>query len=464
MLFNHLPDELFAPLSGSNKAIYQTVLLELADVFFDEDSVDPFIPRDLVRSSIEEAIVRHGFRHWVPEQEGEGDSVRSVPETAGRIYRRLIQTGWLEEETKLYRTFVLMAPAVSFTLRALVSVARQAKRSYGGTILNVLSSVEFAINDPEHRGLALQEAAATAAQFSAHLTDMLLGLRELRRSIAATNDPKRILKGFFEEFVERILVADYKTLKTQNNPFRFRRQILAQLRDLQFDPPKLAALARHYQEQLGLSYVESQNLVHKHITRVIRIFDSVDERLSIIDDFRFRLEKRVADTVRYMDKTTPGLSAYLQRLITAVSEHDEETIPAIGTLNQPAFISPRSVRVPPRRRPVPPPRVIRQQAIDPEVLALRERFKSFKARREVSAEKVGAYLETQLASKARIDAKDFAIDSIEDYVCFSYVRHMMSMGKQGKQLSQLYRIQFKETYTCVGGMVECRDFVIERIN
>ncbi|PPC76387.1 hypothetical protein C4K68_15640 [Pokkaliibacter plantistimulans] len=464
MLFNHLPDELFGPLAGTNKAVYQAVLLELADLFFDEDAVDPFIPRDLVRSSIEDAVVKYGVRHLAPEGDHDHEPPRSVAETAARIYRRLLLTGWLEEETRLYRTFVLMSPAISYVLRSLVSVARQGKRSYGGTILNVLSSVESAINDPEGRGLALQEAASTAAQFSAHLTDILLGLRELRKNIAATNDPQRILKGFFEEFVERILVADYKTLKTQNNPFRFRRQILSHLKELQFDPPKLAALARHYQEQMDVTYVEGQNQVHQHISRVIRIFESVDQRLSLIDDFRFRLEKRVADTVRYMDKTTPGMSAYLQRMISAVAEHSDEQIPLVASLYQPAFLSPRSIRVPPKRRPTPPPRVIRQIQIDPAVLELRERFKQFKARREVSVDKVGTYMQMQFAGRKQMRASDFSIDSIEDYVCFSYVRHLGSLGKQGKSLSKSYRIRFEDTYTCVGGMVECRDFVIERID
>ncbi|WP_305857790.1 Wadjet anti-phage system protein JetA family protein [Balneatrix alpica] len=464
MLFNHLPEELFAPLAGTNKAVYQAVLMELADLFFDEDAVDPFVPRDLVRSAIEEAVIKYGLRQWAPESESDQEPPRSTADFAARIYRRLLQTGWLEEETKLFRTYVLMAPAISYVLRALVGVARQQKRSYGGTILNVLSSVEAAIADPEGRGLTLAEAARTAADFSAHLTDMLLGLRELRRAIASTNDPQRILRGFFEEFVERILVADYKTLKTQNNPFRFRRQILALLKDLQFDPPKLAALAHHYQDQLDLSYVEAQNRVHQHISRILRIFESIDQRLQIIDEFRFRLEKRVADTVRYMDKTTPGMAARLQRLISAVAQLPEERIPCVDTLDQPAFIAPRSIRVPPKRRPPPAPRVIQQVQIDPEVLALRERFKAYKARREVSAEKVDFYLQEQLLGRRQLQANEFSINSIEDFICFSYVRHLAALGKTGKGLAANYRIQFKDSYVTVAGMVECRDFQIERID
>ena len=64
MLFNKLPDDLFLPLGGKNRQVYQAVLLSLADLFFDEDLVDPFVPKDLIRSSIEDTVVKLGVRRW----------------------------------------------------------------------------------------------------------------------------------------------------------------------------------------------------------------------------------------------------------------------------------------------------------------------------------------------------------------------------------------------------------------
>ena len=145
MLFNKLPQDLFVPLSGKNRQIYQKVLTELADLFFDEDLIEPFIAKDLVRSTIEDTVVLIGLRVWEQEDEDPEDDYqppRSTAEYANRIYRRLVSTGWLEEEQQIYKSYVLMAPANSFLLRSLVSIARMEKRSYGGAVLNVLSSLE----------------------------------------------------------------------------------------------------------------------------------------------------------------------------------------------------------------------------------------------------------------------------------------------------------------------------------
>lgn len=467
MLFNKLPNDLFLPLSGQNRHIYQAVLVELADLFFDEDLIDPFIPRDLVRSTIEEAVIKHGIRSWSPENEEDEADEHEVPkssaEYANRIYRRLVKTGWLDEDQQLYRTFVLMSPSISYVLRTLMDVATFQKKSYGGVVLNVLSSVEAAIKDPSGRGLTLQEAARVASEFSAHLTDMLLGLRELKQNIAATTNAQEIVKDFFEHFVGVILVSDYKTLKTYNNPFRFRRQLLGMLKELQFDQATLAQLVSHYQEVLELSEVEAQAKVNSHITRIIRIFDSVDQRLAAIDDFRFRLEKRVADTVRYMDKTTPGMSSRLSRLITKLAEADEADIPVATTIDSYAFVSAKSVRSAPRKRSAPELRVITQKVIDPQVLHMRQLFKEYKERRQVNGSKVDAYIEDQLAGRESIQAKDFQIDTIEDYICFSYVRHLPSLGKRGQSVHGKYRLIFGQDYVNINDMVECRDFTLTRL-
>ena len=466
MLFNKLPDDLFLPLSGQNRQVYQAVLISLADLFFDEDLVDPFVPKDLVRSTIESAVVRLGVRRWEPEEGDTEEELQDVPrstaEYTSRIYRRLVVTGWLEEEQRIYRTYVLLSPANSFLLRTLVSISNLEKRSYGGAVLNVLSSLESAINDPQGRGITLSEAAQTASDFSAHLTDMMLGLRELKINLSLTNNPQEIVRNFFDRFVEHILVSDYKTLKTKNNPFRFRQQILSHLRDLQFDTLKLEQLIIHYQEQFEVDIHDAEARVQQHINRIIRIFESVDQRLATIDDFRYRLEKRVSDTVRYMDKTTPGMASRLSRVIADIAQKDGREIPRVKTLETVGFLAPGSVRAPVKRRTTAEPRVITKQEIDPKVLHLRQLFKEYKERREVKIDRVEAYLERHLIGRDRANAKDFEIDSIEDYICFSYIRHMKSMGKKARKTSERYDISFQENYVSVADMVECRDFCITR--
>jgi hypothetical protein len=115
-----------------------------------------------------------------------------------------------------------------------------------------------------------------------------------------------------------------------------------------------------------------------------------------------------------------------------------------------------------RRRIQAEPKVITQQVIDPKVLELRQLFKEFKERREVRIDLIESYLDRHFAEQETLRADEFKIDTIEDYICFSYIRHLASLGKKAKKVADQFNIQFNDQYTQVAGMVECRDFVIYR--
>ncbi len=125
-------------------------------------------------------------------------------------------------------------------------------------------------------------------------------------------------------------------------------------------------------------------------------------------------------------------------------------------------MSAKSIRNAPKRRTPPTPTVIHQKVIDPQVLLLRQRFKEYKERRQVTGAKVEAYIQAQLAGRQQLRAQDFSIETIEDYICFSYVRHMASLGAKGKHVIGKYHLEFADAYVNVADMVECRDFTLSR--
>jgi len=106
--------------------------------------------------------------------------------------------------------------------------------------------------------------------------------------------------------------------------------------------------------------------------------------------------------------------------------------------------------------------VIRPVEIDPRVLELRQLFKEYKARREVKPENIELYVERHLIDKKQIKATDFTIECIEDYICFSYLRPLRSLGKKGRGTANKYEIKSEDNYVNVADMVECRDFSIQR--
>ncbi|MEN8220181.1 MAG: Wadjet anti-phage system protein JetA family protein [Pseudomonadota bacterium] len=466
MLFEKLPETIFQPLCGPNRLIYQNVLIALGkNIFFDEESADIFPEKEKIRREIEETLARQDALKWSQEENDDDILPSTRSEYANRIYHRLVQAGWLEEETEGYNTHLIMTQPVSYLLRSLNNISQLQKEHYGGTVLSILNNIEAALQNPKERGISLQEAFRTARSFSNHLTDMSHGLRDLQKQIVATKEPKVILARFFEEFVAHILVADYKTLKTQNNPFRFRHKILDILQALKFNPEKTRALISSYQKQLNIDESQARRIVDEHISSIFNIFESVDQKLEKIDDFRFRLEKRVADTVRYMEITSPGVESRITKILEQIKQFTGElnTIPVLKTLARPKPISSKSLKSPLKRRKPPERRVIQTKPVNPAILALREQIKAYESKRRITPQYVKDYIERQLGKRHALQAQEFHIESVQDYFAFTQIPRLPYLGRLWQKLASQYIIEMDEwEIVNVQGLLECRDFTIQR--
>lgn len=471
MLFQKLPDDIFRPLAGPNRHLYEDVLLALYPVFFDENEAEDFFPRrDAVIAEIQEALGRIERLQWVAESAEDGEEIEpfpSVPRCADYLYHRLIRTGWLEEDQEGYNKTVVMPPIVSTLLSALISISHNEKKSYGGTVLGILVQIEAAINNPEEMGQLLIEAVDNTRKFNSHLTSIIYGLKDIQSQIIASRSPRDIFASFFDDFVTNILIADYKTLQSENNPFRFRTRILQQLRLLQGKYDTAVAIAQHYHERYGDSEAKALLRVMDDIQYLVRSFELVDRRLAKIDQFRARLEERVAETVRYLDKTTPGMrnrvAAVLEQfgaLGPAATERLGD-FPSPPTLLNHHILAPNSIRTTVRRRTQLSGQILRDAAVSDDVIAKSRALTQYMARRRVTPEKVVAYLERHLAQREEVTAQEMTIETVEDYVAFTHVKYLSKLGGKGNGLAARYVVT-PIGEPCRNHWLECGGFVVKR--
>lgn len=468
MLFKKLPDDVFRPLAGPNRHLYESVLLALYPVFFDENEAEDFFPRrDAVIREIEETLGRIERLQWVAESaedQEEMDPFPSVPRCADYLYHRLLRTGWLEEDQEGYNKSVVMPPIVSSLLSALISISHNEKKSYGGTVLGILVQIEAAMNNPEEMGQLFIEAVDNTRKFNSHLTSIIYGLKDLQSQIVASRAPREIFATFFDDFVTNILIADYKTLQSENNPFRFRTKILQHLRALQGEWETAQAITRHYCEQYGLTEAAATLRYMDHMQYLLRSFELVDRRLAKIDQFRARLEDRVAETVRYLDKTTPGMRNRIAAVLQGVGKQGGTVrceLPPPPTLLSHQLLSPSSIRTGFKRRIPVTGQVLREAAVSAEVVARSRALTEYMAKRRVTPEKVAAYLERHLEDRDQVDAAELTIESVEDYIAFTHIKQLHRLGGKANSLSARYLVTPGEEL-CRKSLIECPGFTVKR--
>jgi len=472
VLFGRLPGHLFAPLAGPNRGIYGEVLLGLYSLFFEHEHHEVFPSRETVRAEIEEQLSRMARLQWMQEeadQSGDDETdLASVAVMAQRVYRRLVETGWLEEEQEGYRVRVVVQPEVGTLLGTLVEIGRQQRVFYGGMVLSIYNNVRNAVDDPQGQALAFREAARDAQRFSRHLNNMVYGLKGLLQEVTELSDRRLVLGHFFDDFVERFLVADYKRLKTRNNPFRYRAQILGLLRDIQFSPELKDRFQAGYREQIALT---GPDAVRRELDRDLRVlcgvFEQVDGHLDRIDRYRYRFERRVADTIRYLDRTLPGMAPRCAQLIErlgvalGVRRLGEDSLRDTLPLAKPLPLGVASLRPPSVSRQPPTPTAIQVRSVDPAVLARQRALREYVNRRRVDVGRIVGYIERHLQNRECIDGEALAINTAEDFIAFAHLRHLPHLGAQGQRAARQYIVRVEDGLM-ENEFVRCPRFSVRR--
>jgi hypothetical protein len=468
LLFNKLPDEIFKPLAGPNRYLYEEILLFLFRYFSDEDLTNEaiFPRRSHVKREIEELLARKGRLLSIINEEESGDDVLNIPERAADyIYKRLVQTGWLEEEMDGYHVNVLMPPHASLLLEALEGVANSEKKNYGSTIASIYLQLDAIVNRPTENARAFVEVVRSARDFTRHLQNIFSGLRGFQDLITRQRDPKLALSTFFDDFIENLLISDYKSLQAENNPFRHRTRVLDLLFQIEHLESPMEALTEVYREDRRLSQEQAREKVLQDLRFIARVFLSVDRRLDAIDLYRMRLESRVAELVRHMDRNVPDMTNRGIKLLEKLSKKmGNEADGNVADLPQPSrwftlsLVSPRSARKPHKRRQPQYIELPKEKELDPEIKGQKRLIKEYLQRRVMSPAKIEEYLDRQMMEKTSLTAEDFEIETVEDLLAFAFVPFLGHMRGSSESTFSIRRTG-KRIET---PWMECSDFVVER--
>jgi len=436
LLFKKLPDEIFRPLAGPNRYLFEEVLLFLFKYLSDEDLTNEaiFPRRSLVKSEIEELLARKGRMLHIVIEDGVsgGEAISDHPaQAANYIYSRLVQTGWLEEEEEGYNVNVLMPPHANLLLEALVEVATAEKKNYGGTVASINLQLEAIVRLPQENAHAFVEVVRSAREFTRHLQNILSGLRGFQEIIASHRDPRLALATFFDDFVENLLISDYKSLQSENNPFRHRSRVLQNLLYIEYSSDILECLLKVYQDDKKLPLEKARNQVIQDLHFITRVFQSVDRRLTAIDRYRVRLESRVTEMVRYLDRSVPDLAERGMKLLGVLGatslQHptaDLDNLPAPSKSLEITLMGPKSLRGPRKRREEQVIELVKRKELSPEVRQRRQLAKEYLRRRTITPAKISAFLLKQMGDQQIMSAKEFTIETAEDLMAFCFAPFM----------------------------------------
>lgn len=431
-LFGYLPETLFKPLSGPKKHVYARLLIRLYERVYSARILETPLREEVVKQ-IEIGLSEFGIGSMGELSEGDPDEDQTTSQAHYLAYYRLRDTGWLTEETEKWRTYVDINPDAFMVLGAITDFGNSRVR-VAGAVVDVKNNLEAAFREPETMAQGLANAHDTAARFARSMRRILAGMREIEDRILGNPNAAAILRTFFQDFVDGLLIADYKQLKTSNNPYRHRRTIASLAGDMLADAGLIGKISRAYIEQgvmaAGATIVTAEERVIAELGKIKSVFEDVGPFMDKIEDFRDRLERRIRTTVHYMDVMGEGSTERIVRLIEQLSKigSDEVDIrlrsPDVGLpITSLALYTPPPPKAPPERTRFKVPKQ------DPYLRAYVQATTEFDRMVRVTDQKLLEFARRQMQGRDRVSSEEIEIGSIPDLFAYRAIPNLAAVGR-----------------------------------
>lgn len=442
-VFGKLPEDLFKPLAAEGRHFYASLLIRLYDRSFSSvgliprkaallDEIEDFIGvYEKAKGNLSNevtAIPLSATEQREMKREPEGHDTRRYSS-----YRYLLRCGWLIELKDKFRRTVDMSPEGRLILQEILKIATGDVRSYGGAVLSVLASLDSAMNSPDDRSEAIDNAHEHSLNFSHHLRTIATRMRQAEQHVYAQKGVASLFKVFFEDYISEFIIKDFKTLYTRNNPFRFRTSILERVVDIRANSLLIGRLAKGFVNEGRANSVEhAEAVILSRLEDIHRVFDAIDDQLQSIEETQSRISERIQTTIRFMDRHVDSVAGRITRAVTALANcplDKDDFVPGNDhLLNSPGILAPYHLyEYKEVKKPIGQTR-LHIIPDDPAVVAMSEAKKVYFDRVKITVERMRAFAHKVLDDRESIKGSDIKIETVDDFIRFQRLREIKTMS------------------------------------
>ena len=427
-LFAAIPPTLFGPLASLNAPLYWAALARFYQYEFEEGTTALVRPTAVelaewvIRASPLWSVARERLLTELGEESNQAGAEapfydqdvaeRELHSLAKRIVDRLESAGWFHFEYQSRLGEVLnFYPYAARILDPLLRIARDEQpvlQSYAIGILQALRTDTIGTRP----GYAIREAKEKTAEFTRELKVLNRNIYIATRRLV---DDARTASGVLEELLSRYqrrVMGSFHRLKTIDNPFRHRGEILLRLDDIETNETLLDKAARWYGEQFELDGASAYANVRDTIHTIRLQIERLPSLLNDIDIRNARFSGSARNRLTYLLSKNRHIDGQLQGLIDALATGKVEALPF--DIYRARFLAEDFLYVPRERAAVIGPTPLGEPIVlNPA--AMRERARRILAQ-PFGRRAIARYVLAALGPRGRMPATQLPVANDDDYV------------------------------------------------
>ncbi|WP_049637545.1 Wadjet anti-phage system protein JetA family protein [Methylophilus sp. TWE2] len=465
LLFERLPERIFAPLASPNRQRYWALLCTLHANRFGPDAPLPpskgFAVREILQDIQDELLSQDSWENEDGQPLETDFSVR-----AHMIFNRLSDSGWFRMESFGLEKRVTMRPAVSKFLTFMVSFAETGPVFVSGKIRSIELNIQQVL-DGQADGDTLSETADQARSLMEHVRNTGTTVRDIMDSLSKETATAQYVRLFFNQYIENVFIGDYRELRTKEHPLSRRPQILRAVGEIQESEQHRARLIGWYESRRCAGDRRRAEMLFERDIQRLQDLRRIDEYLERLDD-EIRMANRRA--LAYLE--------YRLRSLRPVDHMVKQAIEAVLSSNAQGLGDPFPVRVlvsgealaePRKHIERPAPSNLRRHVPSERELAKSRVMLRAQQARSVSAPKLAEYVRSQLDSKEHLSSEKLNMESVSNvrnFQALSSISMAMSADSRRLMLSAMtlakgFRVRFTGTLETQGNGISGRPFIVE---
>ena len=283
-IFDEVDENLFRPLTGTNKRKYVDILA----LIWEKCKRMPMyaIEKSTIFDMAEEYLLGldENIEPDMEEQEYTSGNIADMRTISGSFIRRLRDTGWLMEKPGEYEDEDNLAIHYKVVpiLKSFQEIISPTIITYKGKLFKIYSMFEHISEQGSPYEGVLKEASEDFDNLNQALRTLAASIEDHINDLTLGKSPEEIL-DFFEKYEEKIVVGSYHRFKTNDNLFYYRSSLYESLdrcEDNLFDALVLDYMdtERVERDEAGIKIKELIQKLRMDIEEMEAIMRTIDDR------------------------------------------------------------------------------------------------------------------------------------------------------------------------------------------
>ncbi|WP_041138673.1 Wadjet anti-phage system protein JetA family protein [Beduini massiliensis] len=242
---------------------------------------------------------------------------------ATAILNGLVNSKWLDTEIQLDVTYYLFPNYSYEIIEAIYKIVNPDEDETINYVYSIYSSLKQINNNETIRNQFryLEIASKNAESLSNRLSIATNLIKEYFGMLQELTRPEDLLNQHFNDFIDNVVKPYYHRLKTEDNVYRYKNDILTIANKLLDDhdyQDKLCKIA--LQKTKIKTPADAKEYVYKLITKLIKIIVNLDKKIDLLEEKQNQYVHTTLQKIDYLQKQDRDLVSNLSQMLMKMTE------------------------------------------------------------------------------------------------------------------------------------------------